>query len=164
MADLPAYNEACQRWFPDWPPAVSYVPFATPGLGIEDARVEINAIALAGDARARLRAIDAGFHTGIDGQPAAVLAGDLLLCSALIAADADGPLPGCAPDPRQPWFGSCAQAQVDHLVARARALCTSTPIGVSGREVVGGGNLFLDHIRIKARATAPRCVLRLLPI
>lgn len=123
MADLPAFNEAWHRWFPDWRPAVSYVPIATPGLAIEDARVEINAIALAGDARARLRAIDAGFHTGIDGQPAAVLAGDLLLCSALIAADADGPLPGCAPDPRQPWFGSCAQAQVDHLVARARALC-----------------------------------------
>jgi len=123
MADLPAFNEAWYRWFPTWRPAVSYVPIANPGLAIEDARVEINAIALAGGARARMRAIDAGFHTGIDGQPAAVLAGDLLLCSALLAADAEGPLPGCSPDPRQPWFGSRAEAQVDHIVARAHALC-----------------------------------------
>jgi enamine deaminase RidA (YjgF/YER057c/UK114 family) len=52
-----------------------------------------------------------------------VLAGDLLLCSALIAADADGALPGCLPDPRQPWFGSTAEAQIDHIVDRAQALC-----------------------------------------
>lgn len=123
MSDLPAFNEAWHRWFPTWRPAVSYVPIATPGLAIEDARVEINAIALAGDAQARAQAIDGGFHTGIDGQPAAVLAGDLLFCSALLAADADGPLPGCVPDPRQPWFGSRAEAQVDGIVARARALC-----------------------------------------
>jgi len=123
MSDLPAFNEAWHRWFPTWRPAVSYVPIATPGLAIEDARVEINAIALAGDAQARAQAIDGGFHTGIDGQPAAVLAGDLLFCSALLAADANGPLPGCVPDPRQPWFGSRAEAQVDGIVARARALC-----------------------------------------
>ncbi len=123
MADLPAFNEAWHHWFPTWRPAVSYVPISTPGLAIEDARVEINAIAMASDSRARMRAIDAGFHTGIDGQPAAVLAGDLLLCSALLAADGNGPLPGTRPDPRQPWFGSQAEAQVDIIVARARALC-----------------------------------------
>ena len=74
--------------------------------------------------RTRLRTVDGGFHTGIDGQTAAVVAGDLLLCSALLAADANGVLPGCRPDPAQPWFGSAAEAQMDHILDRAQRLCT----------------------------------------
>jgi len=125
MQDLPAFNEVWERWFPDprTRPAVSYIPTSTPGFAIEDARLEINAIGLVDAATTRRRNIDAGFHTGIDGQPAAVLAGDLLFCSALLAADADGALPGCVPDPRQPYFGSTIDAQVDHIVDRAIALC-----------------------------------------
>jgi enamine deaminase RidA (YjgF/YER057c/UK114 family) len=125
MHDLPAFNEVWNRWFPDAArrPAVSYIPTSTPGFAIEDARLEINAIALVDGSSTRRRTIDGGFHTGIDGQPGAVLAGDLLLCSALLAADADGALPGCLPDARQPWFGSTAEAQVDHIVDRALALC-----------------------------------------
>ncbi|MBY0439858.1 MAG: hypothetical protein K2W80_16875 [Burkholderiales bacterium] len=127
MHDLPAFNEVWERWFPDprKRPAVSYIPTSTPGFAIEDARLEINAIGLVDGASTRRRNIEAGFHTGIDGQPAAVLAGDLLLCSALLAADADGPLPGCLPDPRQPYFGSTIDAQVDHVVDRAIALCSA---------------------------------------
>jgi len=127
MHDLPAFNEVWERWFPDprARPAVSYIPTSTPGFAIEDARLEINAIGLVDSASTRRRNIEAGFHTGIDGQPAAVLAGDLLLCSALLAADADGPLPGCLPDPRQPYFGSTIDAQVDHVIDRAIALCSA---------------------------------------
>ncbi|MCE2947445.1 MAG: RidA family protein [Betaproteobacteria bacterium] len=127
MHDLPAFNEVWERWFPDARrrPAVSYIPTSTPGFAIEDARLEINAIGLVDGATTRRRNIDGGFHTGIDGQPGAVLAGDLLLCSALLAADADGPLPGCLPDPAQPCFGSATEAQVDHIVDRALALCAA---------------------------------------
>jgi len=129
MADLPAFNEVWYRWFPDpgSRPAVSYIPTSTPGFAIEDARLEINAVALAGPGRgaghSRRRLVEAGFHTGIDDQPAAVLAGDLLLCSALLAADENGALPGCLPDLRQPYFGSTAEAQVDHIIDRAARLC-----------------------------------------
>lgn len=133
MHDLPAFNEVWHRWFPDAAtrPAVSYIPTSTPGFAIEDARLEINAIGLVDGAPTRRRNIDGGFHTGIDGQPAAVLAGDLLLCSALLAADADGPLPGCLPDPRQPCFGSTIDAQVDHVVDRALALCDAAGTSLS---------------------------------
>ena len=136
MNDLPAFNEVWHRWFPDAAkrPAVSYVPTSTPGFAIEDARLEINAIGLVEGAPTQRRNIDAGFHTGIDGQPAAVLAGDLLLCSALLAADAEGPLPGCLPDVRQPYFGCTVEAQVDAIVDRAEALCTAA--GASLRDMV----------------------------
>ncbi len=136
MHDLPAFNEVWDRWFPDAAtrPAVSYIPTSTPGFAIEDARLEINAIGLLDGSATRRRNIDAGFHTGIDGQPAAVLAGDLLLCSALLAADADGPLPGCLADPRQPYFGSAVEAQVDAIVDRANALCAAA--GTSLRDMV----------------------------
>ena len=136
MNDLPAFNEVWHRWFPDAArrPAVSYIPTSTPGFAIEDARLEINAIGLVDGAATRRRNVDAGFHTGIDGQPAAVLAGDLLLCSALLAADADGPLPGCVPDARQPFFGCPVEAQVDAIVDRAIALCEAA--GTSLRDMV----------------------------
>ncbi|MBC7780885.1 MAG: RidA family protein [Proteobacteria bacterium] len=123
MSDLPAFNEVWYRWFPKVRPAVSYIPTSTPGFAIADARLEINALALTVAGTTRRRTIDGGFHTGIDGQPAAVLAGDLLLCSALLAADGDGALEGCVADPRQPYFGSTAQAQIDHIVDRAQRLC-----------------------------------------
>jgi len=112
MNDLPAFNEVWHRWFPDAAarPAVSYIATSTPGFAIEDARLEINAIGLVDGARTRRHNIDAGFHTGIDGQPAAVLVGDLLLCSALLAAD-------------QPHCGCTVEAQVDASVDRAEALC-----------------------------------------
>ena len=125
MTDLPAFNEVWARWFPIWRPAVSYIPTATPGFAIEDARLEINAIALTNDGRTLAQPIDGGFHTGIDGQCAAIHAGDLLLCSALLAADADGPLPGVLADARQPHFGSTAEAQIDHIVDRAQRLCAA---------------------------------------
>jgi enamine deaminase RidA (YjgF/YER057c/UK114 family) len=133
MQDLPAFNETWLRWFPDPArrPAVSYIPTSTPGFAIEDARLEINAIGLVDGSPTRRRNIDGGFHTGIDGQPGAVLAGDLLLCSALLAADADGALPGCLPDARQPWFGSTVDAQVDHIVDRALALCRAAGTSLS---------------------------------
>ena len=63
-----------------------------------------------------------------------MLAGDLLLCSALLAADAEGPLPGCLPDVRQPYFGCTVEAQVDAIVDRAEALCTAA--GASLRDMV----------------------------
>lgn len=136
MNDLPAFNEVWHRWFPDAAtrPAVSYIPTSTPGFAIEDARLEINAIGLVEGTATRRHNIDAGFHTGIDGQPGAVLAGDLLLCSALLAADADGPLPGCLPDPRQPHFGCTVEAQVDAIVDRAAALCEAA--GTSLQDMV----------------------------
>jgi len=136
MQDLPAFNEVWARWFPEpaTRPAVSYIPTSTPGFAIEDARLEINAIGLVDDCRTRRRNIDGGFHTGIDGQPAAVLAGDLLFCSALLAADADGALAGCSPDPRQPCFGSTVEAQVDAIVDRAHALCEAA--GTTLRDMV----------------------------
>jgi enamine deaminase RidA (YjgF/YER057c/UK114 family) len=123
LDDLPACKEVLHRWFPHWRPAISFIPTATPGFAIEDARLEINALALTADGATPLRAIDGGFHTGIDGQTAAVQAGDLLLCSSLLAADEHGLLPGCAPDPRQPFFGCTSEAQMQAILDRAQRLC-----------------------------------------
>ena len=83
--DVPAFNQVWSKAFDGRVPATTFWPTSNPGLAIEDARIEINVVAYAGDTQ-RIEAKEAAPFL-CDGYPAAIRAGDLLFVSGL-AGDA----------------------------------------------------------------------------
>jgi len=123
--DFAAFNEVWRRTFPNGGPATTLVPTATPGFFIDDARIEINCIAVRKDGRTRKEVIAAGTTPAFAGYPQAIRAGNLLFISGLLAIDQDGLVAAARPDPRMPYFGSSAQAQTDHMLTHAEAICAA---------------------------------------
>jgi enamine deaminase RidA (YjgF/YER057c/UK114 family) len=122
-ADFAPFNEVWRAHFAQNPPATSVIPMATPGLAIEEGRVEINAIALSRSGKTRARTIDAGVMPAWAGYSQAVRAGEFLFISGLLAIDRNGLIEGARADPAQPYFGSSVQAQMDCMLANAQKLC-----------------------------------------
>jgi enamine deaminase RidA (YjgF/YER057c/UK114 family) len=122
-ADFAPFNETWREHFPRNPPATSLIPMPTPGLGLEDGRVEINTIALRSKGAVRRRVVDAGVMPAWAGYSQAVRAGDLLFVSGLMAIDENGLIEAARIDPRQPYFGSSVQAQMDCMLANAEKIC-----------------------------------------
>lgn len=122
-ADFAPFNEAWREHFPKDPPATSVIPIATPGLAIENGRVEINTIALCARGATRARTVDAGVMPPWAGHSQAVRAGDLLFVSGLLAIDRDGLVEPARPDPARPYYGSSIQSQMECLLANADRIC-----------------------------------------
>jgi len=101
------------------------VPTATPGFFIDDARIEINTIAVRKDAKTRREVIDAGTTPAFAHYPQAVRAGNLLFISGMLPIDQYGLIEAARPDPRMPHFGSSVQAQMTHMLAAAESICTA---------------------------------------
>jgi enamine deaminase RidA (YjgF/YER057c/UK114 family) len=87
IEDVPAVNQVWRRHFGDFIPATSFIPTSRPGFAIVDACCEINLIAYPGTKKSI--AVE-GIVPACDGHPLAVLAGDLLLFSGMVAADTKG--------------------------------------------------------------------------
>src|SRR5262249_47940980 len=89
--DIPGFNQVWAEAFAGAVPATTIVPTANPGFAIADARIEINLIATT--ACGQVHRLDAGAAAPAlcDGHPLAGEAGDLLLFSGLLAADARSP-------------------------------------------------------------------------
>jgi len=124
-ADFAPFNEVWRAHFPQNVPATSVIPMSTPGLAIEEGRMEINAIALKTAGKTRPRFIDAGVMPAWSGHTQAVHAGDLLFISGLVAIDSNGVIERARIDPAQPYFGSSIEAQMDYLLTNARKICAS---------------------------------------
>jgi len=122
-ADFAPFNEVWREFFPKKPPATSVMPMATPGLAIEEGRIEINAIALRSGGKTRARTVDAKVMPAWAGYSQAVRAGDLLFISGLLAIDRNGLIDAARVDPAQPLFGSSVQTQMDHMLGNAQKLC-----------------------------------------
>ena len=122
-ADFAPFNEVWRAHFRNNPPATSLIPMSTPGLAIEEGRVEINAIALRSNGKTRARSIDAGVMPAWAGYSQAVRAGDLVFISGLLAIDRNGLIASARVDPARPYFGSSVQAQMDCMLANAQKLC-----------------------------------------
>jgi len=124
-ADFAPFNEVWREFFPKKPPATSVMPMATPGLAIEEGRIEINAIALRSGGKTRARTVDAKVMPAWAGYSQAGRAGDLLFISGLLAIDRNGLIDAARVDPAQPLFGSSVQAQMDHMLGNAQKLCAA---------------------------------------
>jgi enamine deaminase RidA (YjgF/YER057c/UK114 family) len=114
--DYSAFNEAWTRHFGDNGPTVSIIPCIERGLAPLDGKIEINVIAARPGSAAARRPIDAGVPMAFRHQQQAVRAGDLVFIPAMMAADRDGLVARAAVDPRQPHFGSSAEAQAEVIV------------------------------------------------
>ncbi|MEO7727366.1 MAG: Rid family hydrolase [Burkholderiales bacterium] len=121
--DFAPFNEVWSRFFPGEKPATTLIPTATPGLFIENARIEINTIALTDAGRTRKKVIDAGVAPAFAGHCQAVRAGDLLFISGLLAADEEGLVPEARVNSAQPYFGSSIQSQMQALLRNAQKIC-----------------------------------------
>jgi enamine deaminase RidA (YjgF/YER057c/UK114 family) len=119
-ADVPAFNEVWLEHFAA-PPATTIIPTSTPGFTLAELRIEINTLALAKDASPAREPI-AG-PALFDGNVAAVKAGDLLFFSGLMAADRNGLVAAARLDPRQPFFGIGAKAELAAILDHAGAIC-----------------------------------------
>lgn len=78
--------------------------------------------------------MNADIFTGYDHQSVAIRAGDLLCISGLMAIDRHGLIPEAELDPRQPYFGSSIQAQMDYILQNAQTICQAA--GTSLEQVV----------------------------
>ncbi len=123
--DFASFNEVWKRCFPHGGPATTLVPTATPGFFIDDARIEINTIALRKGANTRREVIEAGTTPAFAPYPQAVRAGNLLFISGLLPTDERGLIEAARPDPRLPYFGSSVQAQMAHMLATAESICAA---------------------------------------
>ncbi len=121
--DFAPFNEVWSAHFPHSRPATTLIPTATPGFAFRDLRVEINTIALRSAGKTQPQIVDAGITPAFAGFTQAVRAGDLLFISGLLAIDGDGLIAAARPDPRQPYFGSSIQEQMDYLLRNASTLC-----------------------------------------
>jgi enamine deaminase RidA (YjgF/YER057c/UK114 family) len=123
LADVPAAAQVWGRHFGDSIPATTFVQTMNPGFAIADARCEINVIALRGGSRLTRKAIAGALPPVCERFPSAVRAGDLVFFSGLIAADAEGLVRAARIDPRQPYYGSSIEAQMECLIDEAARVC-----------------------------------------
>jgi enamine deaminase RidA (YjgF/YER057c/UK114 family) len=114
--DIPAFNEVWSAHFGNSPPATSIITTATPGFICEASRIEINTISVRRGGATRKEIVDAEVPMPYAGQVQAVRAGELLFLSNLMAVDASGALAVRANAPEQ----------VDHMLAAAERLCSSS--------------------------------------
>lgn len=138
--DVPGFNQVWAEAFAGTVPATTIVPTASPGFAIADARIEINLIATT--ARGQVHRLDVGVAAPAlcDGHPLAVEAGDLLLFSGLVAADAGGSV--ARVDPRNRYLVSPIDAQMEYLLDLAEEACARA--GATLRNVVRIGQMHTD--------------------
>ena len=139
ISDLPAFNETWQRYLGPNSPASVVVPTPTPGFAIEDARIEVNLVAVRGTTQKEI--IRSPRFMGIAGQPAAVRAGDFLLISGLLALTPDGLIPGLDDD-RAPYFNSRIERQMEAILDTAEDICSRA--GTSLKNVVRAQHFMTD--------------------
>lgn len=123
LNDVPAFNQIWAKHFGADLPATTYVPTLNPGFAIADARCEINLIALKSGGATSAKRVNGALAPACDGLPSAVRAGDLLFFSGLMAADGGGLVRDARVDPRQPYFSSSIDAQMECLLDEAEVIC-----------------------------------------
>jgi enamine deaminase RidA (YjgF/YER057c/UK114 family) len=132
--DVPALNQVWHRHFGDDLPATTFVPTLNPGFAISDARCEINLIARQPGGSREKTTISGVLSTPCDGVPNAIRCGDLLFFSGMLAADREGLVREARTDPRQPYFSSSIEAQMECLLDEAERICRAA--GTSLENVV----------------------------
>jgi len=120
--DIPAFNEVWRTYFGVVPSAMIVVTTSRPGFAIEDARIEVNLIALREDGMTSKAVVEAQLFSGYLGQPAAVHAGDLLFISGLMAIDHGGSAERTH-DPSARHFGASIERQMEHILDVVEQIC-----------------------------------------
>jgi enamine deaminase RidA (YjgF/YER057c/UK114 family) len=162
--------------------ALSIVP--TKDFGLVPGIIEINLVALTDAARAKKKIIDGCIPAEMTYGAAAVRAGDLLLCSGMMAVDGAGPIAGIRAGQGLPYFGIAARAQMEYLVNAVKAICAAGgtrienvvrihqfhtdlaefyPMHRAWQEALGGAPVPFTAIRVPATLPVPACSVMIDP-
>jgi enamine deaminase RidA (YjgF/YER057c/UK114 family) len=125
LGDAPAFNQVWARTFGGKVPATTITTTTQPGFAIADARIEINLVATTDELQPERIDLPAAAASVCDGYPIAMRAGDLLFFSGMLAADANGLVPGARVDACEPHFGLSIEGQLQYLLSVADAACRS---------------------------------------
>lgn len=106
-------------------PALTIIPSPAKSIALEDARIEVNALALTTTAASKIRKIDAGLPRWYSCAPNAVQAGDLLLLSGVPPIDQDGQLVHPMLPPAFANFEDLARSQAAAIAQRAATLAAA---------------------------------------
>jgi enamine deaminase RidA (YjgF/YER057c/UK114 family) len=130
--DVPGFNEVWAKHFPKAPPATTIITTSNPGFICEVGRIEINTLSVRRGGAVKKQVIDAGVPTAFEGHVQGIRAGNLLFLSGMMAVDRDGALAREAfVDPRQPYFGSAVQLQMEWLLNQAQRVCKKADTSLS---------------------------------
>ncbi len=164
IEDVPAINQVWRRLFGDAVPATTFLQTRTPGFAIEDARMEINLVAA--DAGTPLERVPGAAADGAvcDGLPAAVRAGDLLMLSGLVAADANGLVAGARRDPDAPYFVTPIEAEMTRLIEVADRICAAAGARLENVVRIQQAHTNLNDFHAACRAWQKRLPGRPLPV
>ena len=121
--DTPHFLDVWNSHFGARECALTIVP--TKDFGLVPGNIEINVMALTDAASTRKQVIDGCIPTEMTYGAAAVRAGDLLLCSGMIAADSGGPIAETNPRHGLQYLGVPARAQMKHIVDALKAVCAA---------------------------------------
>jgi len=120
--DVPAFNEVWNAHF-TVPPATTIIPTATPGFIMPDSRIEINVVALASDGTTKKIVVTGDESPLFDGSVSAVLGGDLLFLSGLMAVEGGRLIPQASVDASQPFFATPVKAELQSILRQAEVIC-----------------------------------------
>jgi len=123
MNDYYEFEEVWQRYFPENPPARTFIPLSR--LAPRDCIIEINVIALHGASRIKKEAVFAPDVPRPDvHHPHAIRAGGFLFVSGVYATDfGAGLAPEARVHPDMPWFDSPAKKQTRYILKNLAAVC-----------------------------------------
>ena len=132
--DVPAFNQVWARHFGSGMPATTFVPTLDPGFAITEARCEINLMALTRGGKITPTPLKGNYPAACDGHPLAMRAGNLLVFSGLVAADANGPIAGSRRGAGRSRSRAGMRAQMEYLLDIAEEGCRAA--GTSLENVV----------------------------
>ncbi len=162
--------------------ALTIVP--TSNFGLVAGNIEINLVALVDAGKTKKQVIDGCIPAAMTYGAAAVRAGDLLLCSGMLAVDDHGPIAGINAGAGLPYFGTAARAQMEYIVEALKKLCAAGATQIENvvrihqfhtdlagfypmhrvlQATLGDGPVPFTAIRVPARLPVPACTVMVDP-
>lgn len=156
--------------------ALTIVP--TKDFGLVPGMIEINLVALTDSGSTKKQVIDGCIPAAMTYGAAAVRAGDLLLCSGMLAVDDAGPLAGIRAGKGLPSFGITARTQMTYIVEALKATCVAGGTNISNvvrihqfhtdlnefyamhrpwQEALGGAPIPFTAVRVPPTLPVPAC-------
>ncbi len=126
LEDTPHFLDVWNSHFGARQCALTIVP--TKDFGLVPGNIEINLVAVTDAGGTRKEIIDGCIPAEMTFGAAAVRAGDLLLCSGMMAADIAGPVAGMRAG--LPYFGLAARMQMQRIVDALKLVCAVGRTGI----------------------------------
>jgi enamine deaminase RidA (YjgF/YER057c/UK114 family) len=155
--DLGGFLQVWSEYFGSSRAALTVVPSPNPSIGVADARVEINVVAVRSSARASREVIETSVPSAYDCSASAVRVGDLLFLSGLMVTD-EAAQPLKASDADYAAFEDLVELQTRSLIAHAEVICAAA--GASLRNVV---RIQQFHCDVREFYSAARTLASALP-